>query len=289
MKKNRLHAGSAFSLVELSIVLVILGLLVGGILAGQALIRASELRSITTDSQRFNTAIQAFRDKYFALPGDMNNATKFWGTSATGGGGPSSDPPSALTFNGSGDGRILSEANPSPGVFAHHEPGAAWQMLANAGLIEGIYNGGTCCGMGYDANGNDFPAMSQPEDISSPRSKLGAAWWSLRYYGPLALSYANSRKGNALMLNSAGFCGNATYPGGSGVLKPEEMWNVDTKLDDGIPNSGNVIVPNSNAGQGGSGCFSTNGVYCMSSSATLWQYNLTATQKACAPVFYTAF
>ena len=44
-----LSTNRAFSLVELSIVLVILGLLVGGVLSGQALIRASELRSIATD------------------------------------------------------------------------------------------------------------------------------------------------------------------------------------------------------------------------------------------------
>lgn len=65
--------------MELSIVLVILGLLTGGILAGQLLIRAAELRSVTTEYNRYVTAVQSFRDKYFALPGDMNNAAAFWG------------------------------------------------------------------------------------------------------------------------------------------------------------------------------------------------------------------
>jgi prepilin-type N-terminal cleavage/methylation domain-containing protein len=45
-----------FSLIELSIVLVILGLLTGGILTGQNLIRAAELRSITTQHQGYQTA-----------------------------------------------------------------------------------------------------------------------------------------------------------------------------------------------------------------------------------------
>lgn len=74
---------NAFSLVELSIVLVILGLLTGGILAGQNLIRAAELRSVTTQLQQYQTALQTFRNKYFALPGDMTKATDFW-TSAFG-------------------------------------------------------------------------------------------------------------------------------------------------------------------------------------------------------------
>ena len=69
----------AFSLVELSIVLVILGLLVGGVLSGQSLIAAAALRSVTTQEARWVAATQTFRDKYFALPGDMNNATSFWG------------------------------------------------------------------------------------------------------------------------------------------------------------------------------------------------------------------
>ena len=66
-----------FSLVELSIVLVILGLLIGGILTGQSLIRAAELRSVTTQYQGYVTAVNTFRDKYFALPGDMPNAIDF--------------------------------------------------------------------------------------------------------------------------------------------------------------------------------------------------------------------
>ena len=70
---------AAFSLVELSIVLVILGLLTGGILTGQNLIRAAELRSVVTEFQTYQTAVMTFRDKYFALPGDMTNATDFWG------------------------------------------------------------------------------------------------------------------------------------------------------------------------------------------------------------------
>ena len=50
----------AFSLVELSIVLVILGLLTGGILAGQNLIRAAELRSVITEFKTYQTAVMTF-------------------------------------------------------------------------------------------------------------------------------------------------------------------------------------------------------------------------------------
>src|SRR5690606_1501704 len=78
---------AGFSLVELSIVLVILGLLTGGILGGQSLIKAAELRSVATERQQWQIAINSFKGKYRALPGDMPNATAFWGVAANGGGG----------------------------------------------------------------------------------------------------------------------------------------------------------------------------------------------------------
>lgn len=116
-----------FSLVELSIVLVILGLLTGGILTGQSLIRASELRSITTEYNRYIAAAQTFRDKYFALPGDMANATAFWGAAhATPATCKTTASSSALTCNGNADGFIQ-------GVVAtSNESFRFWQHLANA-------------------------------------------------------------------------------------------------------------------------------------------------------------
>ena len=71
----RTRKNQGFTLVELSIVLVILGLLVGGVLTGQSLIRAAELRTVSTQYATFSTAVNTFRDKYFTIPGDMTNAS----------------------------------------------------------------------------------------------------------------------------------------------------------------------------------------------------------------------
>src|SRR5690606_13638021 len=70
---------AAFSLVELSIGLLILGLLTGGTLGRKEMIRAAELRSGMTESQQLQTVVNAFTGKYDALPGDMKNAERFWG------------------------------------------------------------------------------------------------------------------------------------------------------------------------------------------------------------------
>ena len=126
---------NAFSLVELSIVLVILGLLTGGILGGQSLIRAAELRALTTEYQRYFAAVSTFRDKYFALAGDMTNATSFWGKDTTSTAQCTSDSGTGGTpgtCNGNGDGWIGTDLR---------ENYRAWQQLSLAGLIEGNYVG----------------------------------------------------------------------------------------------------------------------------------------------------
>src|SRR5471030_1667850 len=64
-----------FTLIELSIVLVIIGLIVGGVLVGQDLIRAAEVRATIAQIEKYNTAVNTFRGKYNALPGDMNAST----------------------------------------------------------------------------------------------------------------------------------------------------------------------------------------------------------------------
>ena len=56
-----MNTRSAFTLVELAIVLVIIGLIVGGVLVGQDLIKAAQIRSVVTDIERYNAAATTFR------------------------------------------------------------------------------------------------------------------------------------------------------------------------------------------------------------------------------------
>ena len=200
-----------FSLVELSIVLVILGLLTGGILAGQSLIAAAEMRKVTQQASKLHTAIYSFRDKYFALPGDMTNAFAFWGT-ATG-----CTNAAAYTVaagcNGNGDGFIRD------GILLGEDL-RAFQFMALAGLIEGSYTGLAAVSGSTRQFGVNMPAAQMDN----------AGWWvndlSTAQFG---------KNGNNLTFGREG----TNFPTAA-ALSPEQLWNIDSKLDDGKPSSGRV-------------------------------------------------
>jgi len=73
MKKHQ----SGFTLVEIAIVLVIIGLLLGGVLKGQAMIENAKIRNVSNDLGAIQAAYYAYQDRYKALPGDDSLATRF--------------------------------------------------------------------------------------------------------------------------------------------------------------------------------------------------------------------
>ena len=250
-----------FSLVELSIVLVILGLLTGGILAGQSLIRAAELRATATESQRYVSAFNSFRDKYFALPGDMTNATKFWGQSTACSGASATG-----TCDGDGNGSI----GQSAGASTSGEIFQLWRQLALAGLVEGNYTGisGTT-------------AIDSIPATNVPASKLGNAGWSVyplpNYAGDGATYRADY--GNQLII---GLRWVGSISEGS-AFKPEEAWNIDTKMDDGKPGTGR-IMPRDNVGFGvANGCTTSS-----SNTDYAGEYRLSNSALACSIKFLKA-
>jgi prepilin-type N-terminal cleavage/methylation domain-containing protein len=74
---------SGFTLIELAIVLVIIGLLLGGVLKGQELINSAKVKSLVSDFKNVPVYIYGYQDKFKALPGDDKIAQTHLGTSAT--------------------------------------------------------------------------------------------------------------------------------------------------------------------------------------------------------------
>lgn len=217
---------SAFSLVELSIVLVILGLLVGGVLSGQSLIKASELRAIITEHDRYATAVRSFRDKYLQLPGDMSQATQIWGKNAAYCNGDPGTATTTGTCNGNGDGNIDIALVPdsSSDMFQF------WHQLDLAGLIEGHYTGIAGPAHVHDSSVN----------TNVPGSRMPNAVWSVENVPSSAgdIRNFNVETGNVFMLGAA-VTGECPY---GKVLTPEQAWNIDTKMDDGKPASGSLLA-----------------------------------------------
>ncbi len=221
----------AFSLVELSIVLVILGLLTGGILAGQSLIRAAELRAVTTEYHRWVAATQTFRDKYMGLPGDITNGTRFWNRQvnvATCITNSSATVTTPGTCDGNGNGRLEWSTAATNGITG--ELFQYWRQLSLAGLIEGNYSG---------LNAGDADTTSIGENV--PGSKLGLAGWTATY---------GSAVGGGTFFTGPDYTRNTFIFGAQQAnditsvqaLRADEAWNIDTKLDDGKPASGTIIA-----------------------------------------------
>jgi prepilin-type N-terminal cleavage/methylation domain-containing protein len=84
--RRRTFNNTGFTLVELSIVLVIIGLIIGGVLLGKSLKDKSALRAIITEINRYHTAYLLFKEQYEAAPGDISNATTFWAAATNGNG-----------------------------------------------------------------------------------------------------------------------------------------------------------------------------------------------------------
>jgi len=260
-----------FSLVELSIVLVILGLLTGGVLTGQNLIRAAELRSIPTEFQAYQTAVHTFRDKYFALPGDMTNATDFWdsagGSGFIGDGCETATGTGTQTCNGDGDGTLDKGDTASEYIEVY----TFWQHLANAGLVEGSYSG----------KAESLSKRNSVIGINVPASKISGAAFEAEWVGTTS-SASNTwmfpgSHGNIMFFGTKSDTSSYFRP----VLTPEEMWSVDTKMDDGLPGQGRIITYDQDA-PFATTCITTN-------VASTAKYNLTSTDLSCTITFDQVF
>lgn len=82
----RKHTTKGFTLVELSIVLVIVGLLVTIILVSRNLMESARIRAVITEQEKYQPAIKAFLEKYRELPGDLSDAASYWGSAVNGDG-----------------------------------------------------------------------------------------------------------------------------------------------------------------------------------------------------------
>jgi len=214
-----------FTLIEMSIVLVIIGLIVGGVLVGQDLVRAAEVRAQVTQIEKYNSAVNTFRGKYGYVPGDMlNTAASQFGFAV------------GTTCNGTsarrdGDG-LVEGWSTLPLVQAEGETVMFWEDITKTptgSLIEGQFPA-----PGAAAPGCSGTAVTLSGSLIGqyfPAAKIGRGNYLYVYpyaggnwYGLSAITSTSS---------IGGMHSTATIPA-------IQAYNIDTKMDDGMPTTGNV-------------------------------------------------
>jgi len=135
-----------FTLIEIAIVLVIIGLLLGGVLKGQELIQSARVRNLISQKDGVTAAFYGFQDRYRALPGDYASAS----TNIT--------CISGICLNGNGNGQIEAAAASVSGSVTREDL-LVWTHLGAAGFLNGSYNMAA--------------ADSGPLETNSPKNAFG--------------------------------------------------------------------------------------------------------------------
>jgi len=216
----------AFTLVELAIVLVIIGLIVSGVLVGNDLIQSARIKAAMGQINSYSAAVNTFRLKYSALPGDIasGQATIF-----------GMQPRSGVDGHGDNDGSIEScdvgaQDYYNSGFYAIGcESVLFWRDLSFAGLIDGSFSAAT-----------DALTQVNAATVSNyfPRSKLGETVYVTVTRGvDMPMFFHNLKAGRNFFIlgglvssDAAGVLTSTPH-----MLTPLISKAIDEKFDDGTP------------------------------------------------------
>lgn len=254
-KKTFTPKKSAFSLIELSIVLIIIGLLIAGITGGASLVNSATLRAVMTEARGYAVAVNSFYGQYNALPGDYNSATL-----------PTTNVYSGGAWTGGNANNTIE--------FSLGEGTGALNHLVGAKVFDPTSYFPTAGTVGQMAFVPSSLGIAQVPGTNLPISKAKGAGWAFDNV-PTGVMYSGSTTQNVVALTSTtGTTAStpltaATTNNATAALVPSDMLSIDTKLDDGKPTAGRVTAT------AVAGCFSG------TITATTATYQTGTTTKAC--------
>lgn len=242
IRQRQMNRG--FTLIELSIVLVIIGLIVGGVLTGRDLIKAAEARAQIAQIEKYNTAVHTFQTKYNRqLPGDISepDASRF-GFVARG----------ASKGMGDGNGILDGIQGDNTPNFLNYSQGTGensmfWVDLSTAGMIDGRFStatpgtGPVTTPVTGSTLNNYFPAAKigngnyvyvRSGGTGDPAGGGGAG--DTIWYLPVGVNYFG-----VTAITSFDYQGDVSSNQGISVI---QAYNIDKKVDDGLPTTGSVTM-----------------------------------------------
>lgn len=198
---------NGFTLVELAIALMVIGLLIGGVLKGQELIENARIVSFMRDLKSYDSAAMIFRNTYGALPGDIKRPNRIPDCTSA-----------ACLLIGNGDGLIRT-----------HEEANFFPHLFKAGMIGKHLPGLTSAS---DMNGLNIASVFAQAEFIIPETALG---YHVYISNPTSSWSVSPDWKNAY--TSPAF----TVAEGDDVSLPTRMFiGIDSKFDDGKPASGDI-------------------------------------------------
>ncbi len=234
------HRQRGFTLVEIAIVLVVIGLLLGGILRGQQLIASARVRNLADQNSGVQAAYFGFIDRFRQIPGDMPEwrACKAITTDVSAG----------CPGSNTGAGGIGGDQNGR--VDTWQEAGALWAHLSHAKFLAGSYRGDTANAAAYEAGvlQNQVPGNA--------------------FQQPILLGYTDGYETASTAVpgsTPAAPTARLAYVFGSAV-PAALLRELDVKLDDGMPSTGVVRAttssgaPGDNSAGGGTADFAASDV-----------------------------
>lgn len=223
-----------FTLVELAIVLVIIGLLIGGVLKGRELIENARITSVIQQVHPFEVALASFRTNYDALPGDMTDAT----TRINNCTGDCAATTTGANDNGAIDAPLNSWTGSYVWQLANSEHRNMMIQLASAQLITGV-----------DPRGNSGQVKF---GVDAPLARTGGGFHTIGVDLPANGGVPSFRNISVILRGTAQTNGNAAVDaGGSAALSSRQAGQIDRRMDDGRPGFGRVIAFGS---AGSTGC-----------------------------------